>query len=57
MFLHFKLNFKEHFGNMLNKVDKTIILPQKIQSNLPRSSLLTIYNIFIRPHLVYGDIV
>ena len=30
MFLDFKLNFQEHFENMLNKVDKTIELLQKL---------------------------
>ena len=30
MFLDFKLNFQEHFENMLNKVNKTIELLQKL---------------------------
>ena len=36
---------------------KGIGLLRKLQSILPRTSLLTIYKLFIRPHLDYGDIV
>ena len=57
MFLDLKLNFQEHFENMLNKVNKTIGLLRKLQNTLPRPSLLTIYKSFIRPHLDYGDII
>ena len=38
MFLNFKLNFQEHFENMLNKVNKTIRLLQKLQNTLPKPS-------------------
>ena len=57
MLLHFKLNFQENFGNMLNKFNRTIRLPRKLQNTLPRPSLLIIYKSFIRPHLDYGDII
>ena len=40
---------------MLNKINKTVRLLRKLQSTLPRPSLLTIYKSFIRPHLDYGD--
>ena len=46
MFLNFKLNFQEHFENMLNKVNKSVGLLRKLQNTLPRSSLLTIYKSF-----------
>ena len=36
---------------------KGISLLRKLQSILPRTSLLTIYKSFIRPHLDYGDVV
>ena len=36
---------------------KGIGLLQKLQSILPRTSLLTIYKSFIRPYLDYGDVV
>ena len=50
MFLYFKLNFKEHFENRPNNVNKTIGLLRKLQNTLPRPSLLAIYKSFIRPH-------
>ena len=53
----FKLKIWKHFENMLDKVNKTIGLLEKLQSTLPRQSLLAIYKSFIRPHLNYGDIV
>ena len=34
---------------------KSIALLRKLQATLPRSTLLTIYKAFIRPHLDYGD--
>ena len=57
MFLDFKLNFQEHFENMLNTVNKTIGLQRKLQNTLSRPSLMTIYKSFIRPHLDHGDII
>ena len=36
---------------------KGIGLLRKLRSILPRTSLLTIYKSFIRPHLDYGDVV
>ena len=43
--------------DILNKVNKTIGLLRKLQCVLPREALLTIYKSFVRPHLVYGDVV
>ena len=57
MFLDSKLDFSEHFKNMLNKINKTIGLLRKLRYSLPRSALITIYKSFIRPHIDYGDIV
>ena len=57
MFLDSRLDFQEHLKSILNKVNKTIALLHKFQNVLPRSSLLTIYKSFIRPHLDYGDII
>ena len=57
MFLDFKLNFQEHFQNMLNKVNKTIGLLRKLQNNLPRLSLFKICKSFIRPHLDNVDVI
>ena len=41
----------------MNNVMKGIGLLRKLRSILTRTSLLTIYKSFIRPHLDYGDIV
>ena len=41
----------------MKKAMKGIGLLRKLQSILPRTSLLTIYKSFIRPHLDYGNIV
>ena len=57
MFLDFKLNFQEHFQNMLNKVNKTLGLLRKLQNTLPRPSLFKIYKSFIRPHLDNGVVI
>ena len=57
MFLDIKLDFSEHFNNVLNKINKTIGLLRKLRFSLPRSALTTIYKSFIRPHIDYGDIV
>ena len=42
---------------MLTKVNRTIGLLRKFQQVLPRPSLITIYKVFIRPHLDYGDVI
>ena len=52
-----KLNFQEHLKNILNKVNKTIGLLRKPQNILPREPLLTIYKLFVRPHLDYGNVI
>ena len=43
--------------NKTKKAMKEIGLLWKLQSILLRTSLLTIYKLFIRPHLDYGDVV
>ena len=43
--------------NVQNKVDKTIGFLRKLQNNLPRTSLITIFKSFTRPHRDYGDII
>ena len=42
---------------ILNKVNKTIGLLRKLHNILPRSALLNVYKIFVRPHLDYGNII
>ena len=55
--LDHKLTFQYHLNEKIKKVMKGIGLFRKLQSALPRTSLLTIYKSFIRPHLDYGDVV
>ena len=57
MILDNKLNFQEHFKNILNKINKTIGLLRKLQNILPREPLLTIYKSFVRLHLGCGDVI
>ena len=57
MFLDTKLDFQEHLKSIFSKVNKTIGLLRKLHHMLSRTSLLTIYNSFIRPDLDYGDII
>ena len=54
LFLDSKLNFS---GQYDQKVTKCINVIRKMNLSLPRSSLLTIYKSFVRPHLDYGDVI
>ena len=55
MYLDPKLYFLKHSKNIQAKVSKSIALLRKLQTILPRPTLLTIYKAFIRPHLDCGD--
>ena len=57
MILDSKLDFSLHLKNVQNKVNKTIGLLRKLQDTLPRTSLITTFKSFIRPHFDYGDII
>ena len=58
-----KLSFDEHLKSVLKKISKTVGLLRKFQGILPRTfflkhpSLITIYKLFVRPHLDYGGII
>ena len=52
-----KLSFDEHLKSVLGKISKTVGLLRKFQGILPRTSLITIYKSFARPHLDYGNII
>ena len=52
MFLDFKQNFRKHFENMLNKVNKSTGILRKLENTLSSHS-----KSFIRPHPTYGDII
>ena len=57
MVLDTKLGFRLHLENLQNKVNKTVVIFRKLQDTLPRTSLITIFKSFKRPHLDYGDII
>ena len=57
MIFNSKLSFDEHLKSVLKKVSKTVGLLKKFQGILPRTSLITIYKLFARPHLDYVDII
>ena len=57
MFLDIKLNFQGHFKNIRNKFNKTLGLLRKFHNTVPRLSLLTIYESFIRSHFDYREII
>ena len=52
-----KLNVDQHLKSVLKKISKPVGLLRKFQGILPRTSLITIYKSFARPHLDYGDII
>ena len=52
-----QLNFNEHISSTLSIVNKLTAVLRKLQTVLPRHSLLTIYKAFIRPHLDYCDVI
>ena len=51
-----KLIFNEHLKMVSLKINKNSGLLRKLQNLLPRSTLITIYKAFVRPHLDYGDV-
>ena len=57
LFLNSKLNFSGHINEKIKKATKSINVIRKMNLSLPRSSLLTIYKSFVRPHLDNGDVI
>ena len=50
------LSSNEHSISLQSKTNKTIGLLCKLENTLLRQALITIYTVFVRPHLDYGDI-
>ena len=46
-----------HLKEKCLKFNKGVGAIKKLQNILPRQALLTIYKLFVRPHLYYGDII
>ena len=57
MMLDSSMSYEHHIKSILNKVNRTIGLLRMFKLILPRHSLITIYETFIRPHLDYGDVI
>ena len=58
MILDTRLDFSLHLKNVQSKVNKTKGLLCKLQDTLPRrTSLISIFKSFVRPHLYYLDII
>ena len=57
MHLDEKLNFNMHINKKIAKANKGIGIIHKLAHLLPRESLITIYKLFVRPHIDYGDII
>ena len=52
-----KLSFSDHINARISKAYKGIRIIKKLLNALPRNSLPTIYQSFIRPHLDYYDVI
>ena len=52
-----RLTFDRYVEEMIMRANKSIGLIPTLCKYLPRNSLSTIYKVFIRPHLDYGDVV
>ena len=55
VYLDCKMDICEHLQNMFKKANKTLSLLHKLQNNLPRAPLVTIYKPFIRLRLDYWN--
>ena len=51
-----RLSFEKHLETVLCKINKTISLICKLKNLLPRTALITLYKVFVCPHLDYGNI-
>ena len=49
-----KIDFNAHIKGKISKAYRDVGIMKKLQRELPRNVLLTIYKSFIRPHTDYG---
>ena len=52
-----KFDFSKNINEKISKVQKGKLVIKKLYNILPQNMPLTIYKLFVRPHLDYGDIV
>ena len=55
MFLNESLKFSYHIKEKISKAMKGIDMIKKLIKTHPQHSLITIYKLFVRPNLYYGD--
>ena len=53
LILHKHLIWKSYVTQVANKISKTIGIINKLKYQLPQTTLLTIYDSLILPHLIY----
>ena len=57
MILDERLTFNDHVSKKISNASKGVGTLRKLFYLIPRTSLITIYKSFIRPHLDYGDFI
>ena len=57
LYLDKQLNFQHHLKEKISKANKGIGVIKRLSPYLPRASLISIYKMFVRPHLDYADII
>ena len=57
LILDSKINFKKHIDDKLGKANKGIGVMKQMKKWVDMRALETVYKLYIRPHLEYGDLV
>ena len=57
LILDSKINFKQHIDDKLDKANKGIGVMKQMKKWVDMRALETVYKLYIRPHLEYGDMV
>ena len=57
MVLDKKLSFHTHISDKIAKANQGIGVMKQLYNYIPRAALETIYKLYVRPHLDYGDVV
>ena len=57
LILDSRINFKQHIDDKLGKANKGIGIMKQIKKWVDMRALETVYKLYIRPHLEYGDLV
>ena len=52
-----KLSFSAHIQSAISKTRRSVGLLKYLSKYLPRQTLDELYNLYVRPHLDYGDVI